>query len=112
MSAVADGMNMLLETDKTTLLICVLPVAVHVYHAWDCTATNNPTPKDKMMDRICRFDVHRREREREWRTQKIFMWGGFIEWHMVIICIWCALYVTSHFDVIFMFPNQRFGEVC
>ena len=25
--------------------------------------------------------------------------------------IWCALFVTSQFDVIFMFPNQHFGEV-
>ena len=36
----------------------------------------------------------------------------FIQWHMVGICIWCALFVTSQFNVIFMFPNQRFGEVC
>ena len=62
MSLVADGMNMPLGTEKTTPLICVPPVAVYVYHAWDCTATNNPTSKDKMMDRIRRFDVHRRER--------------------------------------------------
>jgi len=47
----------------------------------------------------------------QWRTQKIFM-GGFIQWHMVVIYIWCALFVTSHFDVIFMFPNQRFREIC
>ena len=26
--------------------------------------------------------------------------------------IWCALFVMSHFDVIFTFPNYRFGEVC
>jgi len=36
---------------------------------------------------------------------------GFIQWYMVVICIRCALFVTSQFDVIFMFPNQRFGEV-
>jgi len=30
----------------------------------------------------------------------------------MVICIWCALFVTSQFDVIFMFLNQRFGEVC
>jgi len=36
----------------------------------------------------------------------------FIQWHVVVICIWCALFVTSQFDVIFKFPNQRFGEVC
>jgi len=30
----------------------------------------------------------------------------------LIICIWCALFVTSQLDVIFMFLNQRFGEVC
>ena len=49
--------------------------------------------------------------EGQWRTQKIFM-GDFYQWHMVVICIWCSLFVTSQFDVIFMFPNQRFGEVC
>jgi len=38
--------------------------------------------------------------------------GGFIQWHMVVICICCALLGTSQFDVIFMFPNKRFGEVC
>jgi len=47
----------------------------------------------------------------QWRTQK-FSWGGFIQWHMVVICFWCAVFVTSQFDVIFMFPNQRFGEIC
>jgi len=35
---------------------------------------------------------------------------GFIQWHMVVICVWCALFVTSHFDVVFMFPNQRFAK--
>jgi len=30
---------------------------------------------------------------------------------MVVICIWCALFVTSQFDVIFMFPKQDFFEV-
>ena len=49
----------------------------------------------------------------QWRTQKIFLWGVFILLHMVVICIWCALFVCHHiFDVIFMFPNQRFGDVC
>jgi len=36
--------------------------------------------------------------------------GGFIEWLMVTICIWSALFVTSQFHVIFLFPNQRFGK--
>jgi len=49
---------------------------------------------------------------RQWRTQKIFMGGGLVQDHMVVICIWCALFVTSQFDVVSMFPNQRFGEVC
>jgi len=47
----------------------------------------------------------------QWRAQKIFM-GGFIQWHVVVICIWCVLFVTSQFDVICIFPNQCFGEVC
>jgi len=34
--------------------------------------------------------------------------GGFIQWQMVVICIWCALFVTSQLDVIFMFSS----EVC
>jgi len=37
--------------------------------------------------------------------------GGFIQWHMVLVCWWCVVFVMSQFDVIFMFPNQRFGEV-
>jgi len=35
----------------------------------------------------------------------------FIQWHTLAICIWCALFVMSQFDVILMFPNKRFGEV-
>ena len=31
---------------------------------------------------------------------------------MVVICIWCSLFVMSQFDVMFVFPNQRFDEVC
>jgi len=31
--------------------------------------------------------------------------GGFIQWHMVVICIWFVLFVTSQFDVILMFTN-------
>jgi len=37
--------------------------------------------------------------------------GWLVQGHMVVICIWCSLFVTSQFDVISMFPNQRFGEV-
>jgi len=37
--------------------------------------------------------------------------GGFIQWHMVLVCWWCVVFVMSQLDVIFMFPNQRFGEV-
>ena len=38
--------------------------------------------------------------------------GGFIQWHMVVTYNWCALFVASQFNVIFMFPNQSFDEVC
>jgi len=38
--------------------------------------------------------------------------GDLVEGHMVVVCIWFALFVTSQFDVIFMFPNQCFGEDC
>jgi len=43
--------------------------------------------------------------------QKLFM-AIFIQRHRVVIYIWCALFVTSQNDVIVLFPNQRFGEVC
>jgi len=45
-------------------------------------------------------------------VRRNFSWGGFIQRHRVIICIWCALFVTSQNDVTVLFPNQRFGEVC
>jgi len=45
-------------------------------------------------------------------VRRKFSMGGFIQWHLVAIRLWCPLFVTSQFDVIFMFPNQRFGEVC
>jgi len=45
-------------------------------------------------------------------VRRKFSWGeGFIQWHMVVISISCPLFVTSQVDVIFIFPNQRFGEV-
>jgi len=45
-------------------------------------------------------------------VRRIFMEGGLVQGHMVVIFIWCALFSTSQFDVISMFPNQRLGEVC
>jgi len=44
-------------------------------------------------------------------VRRNFSWGDFIQWHRVVICIWCALFVTSQFDVIVLFPNKRFSEV-
>jgi len=26
-------------------------------------------------------------------VRRKFSWGGFIQWHMVVICVWCALFV-------------------
>jgi len=37
---------------------------------------------------------------------------SFIQWHMVVINIWCALFGTLQFEVIFICPNQRFNKVC
>jgi len=55
------------------------------------------------------LSLQRYSSEGQWRAQKI--WGGFIQWHMEVICIWYALFVTSQIYVIFMFQNQCFGEV-
>jgi len=44
-------------------------------------------------------------------VRRKYSWG-VIQWHVVVICIWYGMFVTSQFDVIFMFPSQRFGEVC
>jgi len=37
---------------------------------------------------------------------------GFIQWHMAVICIWCALFVRHNLTPWSCFPKQRFGEVC
>jgi len=74
------------------------------YHRWKIQAIDVKFGPPQKTLRLTRCP-------KQWRTQKIFM-GGFVQCHMVVICIWCALFVTSQFDVIFMFPNQRFGEVC
>jgi len=34
------------------------------------------------------------------------------QWRMVVIVIGYTLCVTSQYDVLFTFANQRFGEVC
>jgi len=34
------------------------------------------------------------------------------QWRMVVIVTLYALFVTSQYDVIYTFANQRFGEVC
>ena len=72
------------------------------------------------MIRVARWPVlHRpgrcftanQQRPVQWRTQKIFMggiWFRVVWWSFVF----GVLFVTSQFDVISMFPNQRFGEVC
>jgi len=38
---------------------------------------------------------------------------GLIEqWRMVVMVTRYTLFVTSQYDVIFMFANQRYDEVC
>jgi len=32
-------------------------------------------------------------------ARRKFSWGIFIQWHMVVVCIWYALFVTLQFDV-------------
>jgi len=29
-------------------------------------------------------------------VRRKFSWGGFFQWYMVVICIWCALFLTSY----------------
>ena len=35
-----------------------------------------------------------------------FHGGGLVQGHMVVICFWCALFVTSQFDVISCFQTN------
>ena len=37
-------------------------------------------------------------------VRRKFSWGVLVQSHMVVICIWCSLFIS-------MFPNQRFGKV-
>ena len=57
------------------------------------------------------FQVSKYSRSTSGARRKV-SWGPFIQWHMVVIFIWCGLFVTSQFDVIIVFPNQHFREVC
>jgi len=93
---------------------CMWPFAKKLYHGWISTMTSSneiswkfPPRNEELVAPLttwfiifpfsCFSGVRRK-----------FSWGGFIQWHMVVICIWCDLFVTSQFDVIFMFSS----EVC
>ena len=39
-------------------------------------------------------------------VRRKFSWRGLIQWHVVAICIWCARFVKSQFDVIFIFQTN------
>ena len=62
--------------------------------------------------RINKYSKKRKNCRRSVAYAENFHGGDLVQGHMVVICFWCALFVTSQFDVISMFPNQRFGEVC
>jgi len=38
--------------------------------------------------------------------------SGIEQWRMVFIVAGYTLFITSQYDVIYMFANQRFDEVC
>jgi len=38
------------------------------------------------------------------------MGGGIYQWQMVVICIWCVLFVTSQFDVIIIFQTNNLAK--
>jgi len=65
MSVVAKDMNLLLGTDKTTSLICVPPVAVHVYqHRTVQSRTTSPPKIDDRADSSFRRPSKRDYRQR------------------------------------------------
>jgi len=39
-------------------------------------------------------------------VRRKFSWGSLVQGHMVVICIWCALFVTSQFDAIPCFQTN------
>jgi len=79
-------------------------------HPHTCACTTCVIRASSLIDGSGGLYVHH-SAHTQWRTQKVFV-GVFIQWLMVVICIWCALFVTSQFEVTFIFSNQRFGEVC
>jgi len=65
------------------------------------------------MPKIILTEKHERYEETETVAYAENFHGGVsVKDHIVVICNWFALFVTSQFDVISTFPNQRFGEVC
>jgi len=89
-SSTLDSANLHMSTCEGLMLRCLVALSAVI-------SNTSQTKDSKSPDQRCK--------------QKIFM-GSFIQWHMVVICIWCALFVRLQLDVISIFPNQRFGEVC
>jgi len=46
----------------------------------------------------------------DWMPPYQFLVLSIGVWHVIVTGY--TLFVTSHYDVIFTFANQRFGEVC
>jgi len=86
----------------------------HTYSCGICTPVPTPSSPDKAISANSVKSPLNKEKRRHSTSggRRKFWWGAFIQWLMVVICLWCAVFVTSQSDVIFMFPNQRFGEVC
>ena len=66
----------------------------NVYHAEVLTTINSCS---KMTQNIKQWAFSRTCFKTIWTTgvRRKFSWVGFVEWHMVVIGIWCALFVTS-----------------
>jgi len=61
---------------------------------WSCSISVNQNARGRSTIATCQYKQLVRGNGicLQWRTQNIFMGGVcFIRWHMVFICIWCAL---------------------
>jgi len=101
----------LFEQERIPFLPVPSENLINIFSAHMPISTIVPSTKMRMSLCGCIFTEWQKRRHSASGVRRKCSRGGFIQWHKVVICICCALFVTSQFDVIVLFPNIRFSEV-
>ena len=73
----------------------------------NCETAHNWLTSRKYYTKVCTIHtIHRFTVLRSVAYAENFHGGVLVQGHMVVICIWCALFVTSQFDVMSCFQTN------